>query len=369
MIATITVGLAPSSVDVNAATNRIYVLHGDRHGVYLPGTVSVIDGETNSVIATVPVGVSARRVAVNPNTNKIYVTNYREQFVTIIDGATNDTTTVNVGSGSSGLAVNRVTNKIYVGTISDVVVIDGTTNTATHITVTGVPLDFGSPADMAVNSVTNTIFVSTLVDGYLGNLSIIDGATNTTRDVLLGRSYAANQIADIAVNSVTNQAYASVFFYHGSWVANIDGASLAVRSIANGDMFDPLVGGIAVNPMTNKIYVPHSSGMVSVIDGTTLNTASGTAAANSHFITVDPALNQVYVLNGSDNVSQLGRTVTVIDGATNSATNLVVDVDPIAASVNPVTHRVYVVNSCGNDPTCVYPGSVPGTVSVIEAAH
>jgi len=87
------------------------------------------------------------------------------------------------------------------------------------------------------------------------------------------------------------------------------------------------------------------------------------------FTQADPALNQIYVLNGGADFSQLGNTVTVIDGGTNSITTLTVDVDPIAASVNPVTHRVYVVNSCGNDPNCVYPGSVNGTVSVIEAAH
>jgi YVTN family beta-propeller protein len=367
VIATIQVGLAPRAVDINPMTNRIYILQGDRQGMTLPGAVSVIDGATNTVTATVPVGVSACQLAVNPGTNKIYVTNKGEQFVTVIDGATNNTTTINVGPGSCSLALNQVTNRIYVATLTDIVVIDDAINTVTHVAVTGLPSDRGSPSDVAVDGVANKIYVSTLVSS-LGNLTVVDGVTNSTADVLLGRSDAANQIGNIVTNPTTNQIYASVFFYHGSWVANIDGPSLTVKSIANGDMYDPL-GSIAANPTTNKVYVPYSSGLVSVIDGATLNVTSIVAGSNSHFIAVDPALNQTYVLNGTADLSSWGNTVTVIDGATNSTVTLGVDVYPIAASVNPTTHRVYVVNSCGNDPTCVYPGSVPGTVSVIEAAH
>ena len=57
-----------------------------------PGIVSVIDSATNTVTATVPVGGSACQLAVDPTTNKIYVTNKGEQFVTVIDGVTNNTT-------------------------------------------------------------------------------------------------------------------------------------------------------------------------------------------------------------------------------------------------------------------------------------
>ena len=47
-------------------------------------------------------------------TNKIYVANYGSANVTVIDGATNSTTTVAAGTGPSAVAVNPVTNKIYV---------------------------------------------------------------------------------------------------------------------------------------------------------------------------------------------------------------------------------------------------------------
>ena len=76
---------------VNPVTNKIYVAnqrqrqrHGDRrrdqrhdHGGRRPEPCAV---------------------AVNPVTNKIYVANHGSNNVTVIDGATNDTTTVAAGT-------------------------------------------------------------------------------------------------------------------------------------------------------------------------------------------------------------------------------------------------------------------------------
>src|SRR5215471_17971442 len=53
-------------------------------------------------------------VAVNPVTNKIYVANRNTANVTVIDGATNNTTTVAAGTTPVAIAVNPITNKIYV---------------------------------------------------------------------------------------------------------------------------------------------------------------------------------------------------------------------------------------------------------------
>ena len=78
-------------------TNRIYVVNnGNGQGT----TMSVIDGNTDTVVATVTVGNYPQGAAVNPVTNKIYVSNYcGNQFgcnatpaqgtVSVVDGATN----------------------------------------------------------------------------------------------------------------------------------------------------------------------------------------------------------------------------------------------------------------------------------------
>ena len=50
------------------------------------------------VTTTVPAGSTPYAVATNPVTNKVYVANSGSNNVTVIDGATNATTTVPVGT-------------------------------------------------------------------------------------------------------------------------------------------------------------------------------------------------------------------------------------------------------------------------------
>ena len=89
--------------------------------------VTVIDGATNNT-TTVAVGTEASRaVAVNPNTNQIYVVNLDSDNVTVIDGATNNTLPVAAGTNPIAVAVNPNTNQIYVANSNsnNVTVIDG----------------------------------------------------------------------------------------------------------------------------------------------------------------------------------------------------------------------------------------------------
>jgi YVTN family beta-propeller protein len=60
------VGAMPIALAVNSAANRIYVAN------FRGGSLSVIDGATDSVVGTIPAGERPYAVAVNPMTNKIY---------------------------------------------------------------------------------------------------------------------------------------------------------------------------------------------------------------------------------------------------------------------------------------------------------
>src|SRR5438105_1903115 len=74
---------------------------------------------------------------------------------------------------------------------------------------------------------------------------------------------------------------------------------------------------VAVNPVTNKIYVAnYTSNNVTVIDGVTNSTTTVSAGAQPYSVAVNPVTNRIYVANESSN------NVTVIDGATNSTTTL-----------------------------------------------
>src|SRR5439155_1728091 len=222
---------------------------------------------------TVTAGSHSGAVAVNPVTNKVYVTNQGSGNVTVIDGATDSTSTVPAGSGPFGVAVNPMTDKVYVanvgvmgnnGASNTVTVIDGATNSTSTVTAGS------SPNAVAVNPVTNKIYVANELSN---NVTVIDGATNSTSTVTAGSSPNA----------------------------------------------------VAVNPVTNKIYVAnYSSSNVTVIDGTTNTTSTVPAAGNTHdAVAVNPVTNKIYVTNG------LSNNVTVI------SEQQVEDI-PLKASITPL---------------------------------
>lgn len=179
VIATVPVGVEPASSAVNSTTNKIYVPNQCGNDAtcsypYSQGTMTVINGATNNP-APVNVGYFPATLAVNPVTNRIYVANEcgsdpacaGDGTVTVIDGVSNTViATVTVGSEPYGVAVNSVTNTIYVanycgndvtcssysGTLT---VINGANNTVTTTVNVG-----ARPAFPVVNSVTNKIYVA-----------------------------------------------------------------------------------------------------------------------------------------------------------------------------------------------------------------
>src|SRR5262252_8305663 len=76
-IKTLSVGSNPITAATNPVTNKTYVLNRlcDPLPCSVPGTVSVIDGATNTQTATVTVGITPAWIAVNSATNTIYVPN------------------------------------------------------------------------------------------------------------------------------------------------------------------------------------------------------------------------------------------------------------------------------------------------------
>jgi YVTN family beta-propeller protein len=106
---------------------------------------------------------------------------------------------------------------------------------------------------------------------------------------------------------------------------------------------------VAVNPVTNKVYVaPSGSSTVTVIHGATHTTATVNVGGQSTAIAVNPATNKVYVVTPSL------ATLAVIDGATDRVTAQVnVGTHALAVAVNPVTNKIYVANTYSNAITVV----------------
>src|SRR6266568_640505 len=315
-------GAAPVSAAVNPVTNKVYVLNAGS------SSVTVIDGATNNT-TTVPAGSGPVSVAVNPVTNKVYVANFSSADVTVIDGATNNTTTVPAGLGPVSVAVNPVTNQVYVANKFDgnMTVIDGATNTTTTVPAGT------SPASVAVNPVTNQVYV---VNTGSNSVTVIDGKT----DMPTATVTAGSEPVSVAVNPVTNKVY--VANSDSADVTVIDGATNTTATVSAGS--GP--NSIAVNPVTNKVYVANNgSNNVTVIDGATNATANVSAGSGPNSIAVNPVTNKIYVANtGSANV-------TVIAVATKTTATVGAGTSPLSVAVNPVTNQVYVANGGSNDVT------------------
>ena len=160
---------------------------------------------------------------------------------------------------------------------------------------------------------------------------------------LLPRGAAAQSMVDasgVAVNPMTNRIYLVNGLWLGVWViggaTNMVVATLPLETWPN---------GVAVNPTTNRIYVTSRAGTVLVIDGGT-NTVIATVPVgwSPVGVAVNPDTNLIYVVNKhSDNVS-------VIDGASNTVMVAVpVGQAPLHLAVNPTTNRIYVANAGSND--------------------
>jgi DNA-binding beta-propeller fold protein YncE len=378
VIATVPVGIEPQSAAVNPMTNQIYVPNncGSDPHCASNGTATVIDGVTNNTLS-VNVGTFPDSVAVNALSNKIYVVNSCADTtcagngtVTVIDGATLATSTVTVGKNPVGVAVNPVTNKIYVTNLcgndlscstysGTMTVIDGTTLATATVAVGAFPYP------PVVNSVTNKIYVpnscgndpSCHTDN--GTVTAIDGVTLATATVSVGIHPVA-----AAVYTMTNKIY--VANYCGS---DPTCASQASVSVIDGGTFTltntvPLGGyfpaALAVNPVTNKVYVPSNcmgpscngaGGTVTVIDGVSLQTTSTRSGSSPDSLAINSVTNQIYVANrcGNDpSCRGLNGTVTVIDGATLATTDLSVGSHPYGLAVNSATNKVYVPNFVDN---------------------
>ncbi|MDE1764726.1 MAG: YncE family protein [Thaumarchaeota archaeon] len=273
-IADVQLDMMPTKLAINPDTNRIYVTeHLLVNNIEVNSTVAVIDGNTSTKIADIPVDGNPL-VAVNPETNRIYIIdrhfgpNIEENNVeqngtlSVIDGSTNTKiASMPIGTGFFGMAVNPDTNRIYVlhrhfdridhgwhnGKVS---VIDGNTDTK----IADIPVG-ATPMEIAVNPVTNRVYVTNYQEG---TVSVIDGTDNKIADTITLKP----GVEGIAVNPVTNRIYVANGINSTLYV--IDGNNNTKK-----DEIHPLPGwSVAVNPSTDRIFVPsYFFNNISVIDG------------------------------------------------------------------------------------------------------
>jgi DNA-binding beta-propeller fold protein YncE len=253
------------------------------------------------------------------------------------------------------------------------------------------------PLGIAVDEATDTIYVANASDG---TVSVINGATCNAGDTpgcaQKPTTVRVGAFGDaVAVDPVTNMVFVTNQNAQPGTVSVIDGNSCN-GSHPSGCAHQPFTtikvgggpSGIAVNPVTNTIYVANTGedsnnipvpdgNTLSLIDGATCKVADkpecvpvgtvrvGGAPAN---VAIDPGTNSVYVANTGDNTHAPTGTVSVVNGTNCDATNVSgcasqappqvpVGMDPVSTAFDKATDTVYVTNH--NDQT----------VSVINAAR
>jgi len=271
----VSVGKGPVAIAVNSVTNRVYVANNDS------GTVSVIDGQKDSIIATVNVGPLPYVLAVSEASNRIYVSNTFSDLLTIVDGATNTTRTVKTGSADA-IAVDPKAGKIYLLGYEDsnLNVLDETNGALSKIQI-GMHL-WG----MALNQATSTLYVT-----LVGSAAVValDENSHALTTIPTGRIPGS-----VAVNPVTNMAY--VANYQDDSVTVIDGAKhVAIATVQVGEYPQ----AIAVDAQANLIYVANTHGnSVTVIDGASnLAIVALKAGSNPYSIAVNPKAGKLPVAN------------------------------------------------------------------------
>ncbi len=322
---TIDVGKSPRDISFNSSTNMLYATNMNDNAV------SVIDATTNEITATVPVGAAPLGIVVNPVTNLVYVGD--ANGVTVIDGQTNSVIkTITLPDfelkhspdsdepiqspfpefpsipGEPSLpfvrpevmAVNPSTNRVYVacGCTSNVWVIDGSTNEQIGTIV----MDLGSGVfGLAVNTENNNIYLPNPVN----KVSVIDEVSLQSVSTI---NLEPVSTSDVAINNTTNMLYVAQISVNMASV--VDLTTNQVVATYGTDFTQSTA--IAVNPATNRIFIAKTDGNIDVFDGftnTIVTTLTGLHKPDK--IAVNPDAGLVYVL-GIDAASPDKEKVTVI---------------------------------------------------------
>ena len=299
--ATVPVGLGPCGIAANSLTNKIYVTNS------YEDSLTVIDRATNQTqLIFFDTGSFPCELAVNTATNKIYVVNGGRNVVAVVDGASNSATRIPVAKLPEHIAINPVTNKIYVGNSisasrgsgANLTVIDGATNQTSVVALDSAAYP---TLDVAVNPLTDKVYV-----GGGGIVTIFDGTTLASSTITAG-----DGLALLALNASTNKIY--VVNNSTDSLTIIDGATLNALTVPTGQY----PAFITVDEAKNQIYVVNrDSATVTVIDGA--SNATGTLPVDVSPIreALNPTTHRVYVANACGKNPKCGDngTLTVIDG-------------------------------------------------------
>lgn len=314
------------------------------------------------------IGGNPFQVAVNPHTNMVYVIDKFSKKIVFIDGSTDrlintvslaSTKPVVLGFNVSNLHelrsdidIDPETNLIYATTTDSslLAVIDDEGNKILNLPIVG------SPFALSANNLT--VYVIAQLDSPFSGIvyqvypyfNRINGNTSVINDAFSGIDvdYTALPNSIYVVGKNTLYVFESTSF---SPYRSIEPSrALRINGSSNFGLYD-----VGVNPKTHIAYMTDRGGFGSIFAA---NMASNNVTkihvghSNTDLLTamaINPVTNKIYIANADSN------TVSVLDGLSNCLlSNIPVGVQPRGLAVNPVNNLVYVANM------------LSGTVSVIN---
>ncbi|MFA5845213.1 MAG: YncE family protein [Coriobacteriia bacterium] len=337
LLSTVTVGSRPTAVAVNPVSHRVYVAN------YAGGSVSILDGVSDTVSATVSTGGGMAfplAVVVDPLAvpARAYVGNFWSGKVTVIDESSLSATAtlssgISMGGGPRALALDPTSDppKLFAAVYGrNVVRVWNATSGALiqDIQVGGQPRSLalyvggGRRRLFAVNRATNSVTVIDAADNHvISTIAVGAGARCVVCDPDTGYAYVTSE-------------------YAGE-VTIIDGTDAKAGTIAIGAS----PRALAIDAIGDRLFVAnYGDGTVSVIrtgDNTIESTV--TVGTGPCAIAFDSGDRKAYVTNNGSG------SVTVIDSALSPAT-VAVGAQPNAVAVDEGAspHKAYVSNYASN---------------------
>lgn len=388
----ISVATQPVAIAVDSVENMVYVLSKGGNAYGSGGTLTVINGATNTVAGTINAGADniSASMALDPQAHILYIA----QSYSILEGpdtAGGDVWAYNAATASTpvslsselqlgvennnpdlvtnsipdAIAVNPVTHVVYVADAEGYVyeinanLFQGKNPTNYNYVmipdtyqgvVQGVPTALSAnPVAIAVNPVTNEVFVANLNASVLE----IDGTgIDQPMTIMVPQPSSTNTatVSSIVVDSGSDKVYVSgSYSYYVTLidpVNNFAATSIPVTPLPGQTVNQASSGGqIALNPVTHKIYVSTNEGLMTINEPSDYQSATVTDpnAQAPGAIALDPTLSQAYVANLDDATVSIFSTLGYVSNV--DVSNQDTLLNPVAISANPVDHHVYVADA------------------------
>ena len=267
VVASVAVGEGPCAATFDPLNDQVYVANCNADD-----RVSVINGMTGKNLGNISVGYEPDAIAVDTTNGEVYVANFNgtsiaDSNVSVIDGATDKTVgSVTVGMNyPNGIVYDAATGDFYVvGSSSAVTVIDGSTNQV----VANYSLPYsalnGEASPIAYDSVNGDLYIG---GSSCGCLMVVDAANGAlVANIPMESPIGANGVGPVLVDPSTGNILADLTGGAPTLgnVSVIDGATNTI--LGNVTMPGSELDGIARDGASGTVYVStYDTGSLSIL--------------------------------------------------------------------------------------------------------